>query len=373
MNERIIEKEADSLEEVRQMLAEEDDIIVLQEFILCGGKLETVESTANTVEEAIRKAANRIPAGAKVMEKTQEVKIAPKRIVLRVAGDNEESAGKGKAEVIESVSLHKKGRKGFLGLGKTLNVYEVVVSQQAVVEVRFREKARVWAKVRGYLAEDLLEIIQELRQRNASWKEILQFLNPKNDPEIRALLNELQRLNPPSVLDAIEAVCRKNKKAKWRVVIEEAVKQAAIARAEIEAEIKRQEEAAKEAQRQAAIARAREAKERDIKLRRLDIEVAEIFLFYTSIHWDKGYLKVTGIPKYNYVGPYHPLDERERKTIPYYSTDQKAFVEVERRVKGGTSLYELYKQFLDEAGQDEITATLEQKCVASVRARKSHR
>ena len=281
MTERIIEIEADTVKDARRKL-NTNELIVLEELILCYGRVENIEASADTVEEAFTKAQGKVPAGAKI--ETQNIKIAPKRVTLQVQGDNEESAGKGKAEVIASVSLLTKGRRGFWGLGKTPNVYEVVIFQPAVVELRFRERAKIRVKVRGYLAEDLLQSIQEARQRNAHWTETLRFLNPKNDSEIQESLTKIRELNPNSALDTIEVCienfCRKNEKANWQMII-------------------------REAHRQAALARARELREQEAKLRGLDVEVAEAFMFYTSIDWyEKHYVRrrrePTGLPRGGY-------------------------------------------------------------------------
>lgn len=350
MSERIIETEADSVEEARGKLYSEE-IIVLEEYILFHGRVETIKDVADTVEDAFIKAQSKVPAGAKT--ETQEIKIAPKRITLQVQGDNEESAGKGKAEVIKSVSLLKKGRKGLWGFGKTPNVYEVVIFQQAQVELTFREKAKLRVKVRGYLIEDLFQSVREARQRNAQWKEILQLLNPKNDSEVQESLIKLQELNPHSVLDTIENtiedVCRKNEKANWGTVI-------------------------KKAYAQASIARSRELEEKKVRLRRLDVEIAETFMFYTSLDWyEKDYARKrkepTGLPRSGY-SDHSVTSSTLRETIPYYSTNKETFSKLEERIKG-FNLYEFYLQLLFEEGQDETTATLEQKCIAALKARKA--
>ena len=321
-----------------------DELIVLEESILCYGKVGTIEAVADTVEEAFVKAERYVPSGA--IAETRTLRIAPAQLTLHVQGDNEEDAGKGKAAAIASVSLLKRGRKGFWGFGKTPNVYEVVIVQQAVVEVGFREQAKIQVRVRGYLAENLLQAIEEIRQRNSEWTEILGSLNPKNDPEIHSLLTRLRELDPLSNLDTLEEVCRRNYKANWRIVIEEA-------------------------REQASIARAREIREQALRLRGLDVEIADTFRFYTSLDWyAKSYKEPTGIPSYTKDYDHHrPGDERLRKTIPRYSTDQEAFKELERRIKA-YELYQFYLQVLFEVGQDEVTATLEQKCIAALEARK---
>lgn len=342
MIERIIQIEADSLDEARKSLYK-DDLIVLQEFILCRGQVETIESIAGTVHEANAKAQARIPARAKIAP--QKVKIAPKRLVLLVEGDNEEDAGKGKAELIESVSLHKKGRKGFFGFGKTRNLYKVVVSQQAVVEVGFRGKARLLAIVKDYLAKDLLECIQELRSRDAQWEEILQFLNPKRHDQINTSLNELlipDLIDSHAALNIIESKCHKSEGANWEVPISEARQEASSARVQLW-----------------------------VELRDLDAELADVFMFYTSVDWyAKSQKEPTGIPMHvrTSYGRHFP-GEQYRQTIPRYSTDNESFRLLEGRAKE-FGAYDLWKQFLDEEGQHEATATLKQKCVAILKARK---
>jgi hypothetical protein len=340
MKERLIVIEADSLEEARRRL-HTPELIVLEESILHEGKLENIEAVADTVEEAFGRAESRVPATAKI--EARNIRLAPKRIMLLVQADDEESAGKGKAELIVSVSLSKKGRKGFWEFGKTSNVYEVVVVQPSVVEIMFREKTKIRAKVRDYFAEDLLESIRMVRQTNAQWIEILELLNPKSDSEIHACLVKLYELNPVSALDAIEQACRTNERANWQIVI-------------------------KDAHTQVSMARARELREQEIRFRDLDVRVADGFGFFTSIDWHaKSQREPTGLPRQDY-GRHRQLDERLRKSIPRYSTDNEAFGALERRMKA-TSLYVLYRQALLEKGQDETTATLEQKCVAALKAR----
>ncbi|HZI19368.1 MAG TPA: hypothetical protein VEY09_12310 [Pyrinomonadaceae bacterium] len=351
MYERIIELEDDSLEAARDRLNKQN-VIVLREFVLCSGETAVVEAAASTVEEAAAKAARHIPPGARLASSTREVKASPRRIVLRVEADSEEEAGQWRAEAIESVSLHRKGRKGFLGFGRAPNVYEVVVAQPAVVELRFRERARICAVVRGYAAEDLLRTVAELRRREAPWEEAARLLNPENDADITSFLTQLRELSPASELDDIEGSCRRHEEFGWRQVIEGACRQA---------------------HERVRVARARELKEQEIRLRRLDRELAEVFRFYTCVQWDeRNYQKVTGIPRYDWDQNRAP-DERDRESVPRYSADPKAFASVETRVRAAAGLYELYKQSLQDEGLDEATATLEQKCVASLKARRARR
>lgn len=346
MSERLIEIEADTVEEAERKLSNIDEFIVLEKFIVCPERTEIVEAVADTVEAAFIKARSKVPAGAKT--EAQEIKIADKSITLRVQADSKEAAGEGKARMVKSVSLLKKGGKGFFGFGKTANVYEVVISEQAVVELTFRMRAKLRAKVRNYSAEELLESIREARLGNAQWTEILQLLNPKNDSEVHSSLAKLRELNPLAVLETIEDVCRKSEKANWKAIV-------------------------KKAETQASIVRSLEIEAKKVSLRKLDVEVAEIFMFYTSIDWyEKDYSRMrkepTGLPRTDY-GKYNVPSPTLRQTIPRYSTDEKAFNQLEERIKG-FNLYNCYLECLTAEGADKLTATLEQKCIAALKAHK---
>jgi hypothetical protein len=48
-----------------------------------------------------------------------------------------------RAETITAVSLAKPGRKGLLGFGRNLNVYDVSLVQRAIVEIRYREQVKI--------------------------------------------------------------------------------------------------------------------------------------------------------------------------------------------------------------------------------------
>jgi len=300
MKERTIEIEADSLEDARRKLYT-PELIVLEESILYQGKVETIEAIADTVEEAFRKAQSKVPAAAKT--ETRNVRLSPERITLFVQAEDEEGAGKGEAELIASVSLFKKGRKGFWGFGRISDVYEVVLSQPAAVELTLRGKAKIRAKVRGYFAEDLLESLQVARERSAQWTEVLELLNPKSDSEIQTWLIKLHELDPVSALDAIENACRQNEKANWHIVI-------------------------REVHTEASIVRARELRAKEVRLRDLDVRIADSFGLYTSLDWyAKSQKEPTGLPRYARDYDHHrPPDERLRKTIPRYSTVHQSYL-----------------------------------------------
>src|SRR5262249_10488807 len=107
-------------------------------------------------------------------------------------------------------------------------------------------------------------------------------------------------------------------------------------------------------------------------LRKLDAEIAVLYLFFTSVELGPTprFVQPKGIPRDHY-DEYHPgrYGRRQLVTIPYYSTDQNDFVVLEERVMSWHG--ELYLTILAEQGLDERSATLEQKCRAAFRARSS--
>lgn len=347
MSERIIEEEGDSLEEARKKLYR-DDLIVFEETVLCPGKVEIIEVIADSVEEALLQVTSRISAQARI--ETQEIRVAPKRAVLRAKGDHEESVREqislGRSEVIESISLHKKGRKGLWGFFKSQNVYDVAVFHQAVLDVTIREKARLKGRVQDYLARDLLQRIEQIGATNEPWTQILLLLNPKSDLEIQAVLARLENdtlIDLATALSIIESVCRADEGANWQIAIKEAHKVASDTRIQLW-----------------------------VEFRQLDADLADVFMFYTSVDRDPKYPKEpSGIPMHRRTGyGRHFPGDQYREVIPYYSTNKEAFGVIERRAKEFGALG-LAGQFLQEQGIDEATATLNQMCNAILKARKS--
>jgi hypothetical protein len=348
MNKQIIKIEADSLAEAEGKV-NATDYIILEKSVLCSGRVETVEEIAASVEEALVRAKSRVPPEAEIEK--EEIRFAPGRTALKAEGYNEESALKelvlNSAELVESIVLHKKGRKGFLGFFRRPGVYEVTVFQQALVEIRFRVKARLQVVARSYLAEDLLRSAHELRRKNAQWAELLRFLNPKNDEDIQRFLVQLRgsySSDLPFIFNLIEDVCCANEKANWKKAITDIYWRA-------QDELNKQK----------------------VRLRSLDVEIAEAFMFYTSIDWsEKDYSKrrkePTGLPRTGF-GKEHIPTPTLRETIPRYSTDEKAFNRLRKRIDG-FELSERYLECLAEEALYEKTATFEQKCRVGLKVRR---
>jgi hypothetical protein len=348
MTERIIEIEAASVAEACRAVRA-GDVIVLEETVLRPDRAGTVECVADTTREASARAGGEIPAEALLV--SHKIIAEPRRVSLRLKGDDEASVlrevNPKATEVIESISLHKKGRKGFLGFFRRPHVYDVSVFQQAVVEVKFNVTARVRARVRDYRAIDLLQSIEEARQRNARWEEAAPLLNPKNDGKVQKWLDALEESESyemPEPLLMLETACRAQEAGNWEAVINRAYEKVAAARAQLW-----------------------------IELRGLDAELADIMSLYTSIHWFEKSGDPKGIPtwtrpRWGRQGP----DERFREKIPCYSTDKGAFSTLERKLQVIGGLKGFYESCLREEGLDEETAPLRRKCEALLRARKTH-
>jgi len=339
MGERIIEIEAVSLEDAVGLL-NKDDIVALQVTVLCYGETQTIEKVADTVEEAIVNLKKEIPEKAQIV--VQEVKVTPERFSLKKKAESDIKTDK--VTIIESMVLCKKARKGFWGFFKRPNLYNAEIFRRAVVEITFREKAKIKATICDYSAEDLLQNIHKLLEKKAQWTEVIQALNPKNDSAIRDFMVELQTKYPSdlaSVLHFVENECRKHPKDDWKRTIREAHWRALMARVK-----------------------------NKTSLRQLDVDIAGEYAFFTSIDWyakhyEKKKTEPTGLPR-DFYGGHHFTDKKLGVTIPHYSTDEKDFDLLERRIKG-FGLYELYLQFLAGEEKSETTTLLEQKCNAALK------
>ncbi len=165
----VIEIEADSIEEaIKQANTRKPrDFSILSEEILSDGKRKSVKGVADTMETAFAQARDLVPAGAKIIEEKEQ--ITPSQRFLEVEAYDEASAEKKakgnihKSGRIDSVRLKTLAKKGFLGIGKTPNVYEVKVLQPAVAKVTFKSKAKIRVKVgkkpeADRLLDELIEI-----------------------------------------------------------------------------------------------------------------------------------------------------------------------------------------------------------------------
>jgi hypothetical protein len=155
MTERTIEVEANSLEEARQQLISQipEGLHLLSEKVLLDGKLRTLKATADTTEKAFVRAQSQIPHDVEIIEK-KELTAAVRNVITVEAFDerNAEILDKrayqpSKVVTVKSVKLAIRGSKGLFGIGKKPHQYEVEVLQQAVVEITYKTKAKISARI----------------------------------------------------------------------------------------------------------------------------------------------------------------------------------------------------------------------------------
>lgn len=153
MAKQAITVEADSLKEARETAKSQvpKGLRIISEEILSDGKTRSIRDVADTIEGASEKAQSELPPDVEVIGKKQ--KTAPIRKAVTVeAFDEEHAREQVKRDIaetarIEGIVLKKAGKKGILGIGKKPNWYEVQVFEQAVVEIKYKKKAKICVKL----------------------------------------------------------------------------------------------------------------------------------------------------------------------------------------------------------------------------------
>jgi hypothetical protein len=120
---------------------------VLSERVISDGKTRSIRCVADTIEKALTDARSKIPTGATGIT---EAVTDHRAEVIRVEAFDEEAAKssvqnqlRSMPATITSVKMTKQGSRGFLGIGKTPNQYEVSVLHQAVVQVSYALDAKI--------------------------------------------------------------------------------------------------------------------------------------------------------------------------------------------------------------------------------------
>ncbi|MFZ2633480.1 MAG: hypothetical protein WA081_00640 [Desulfosalsimonadaceae bacterium] len=145
--------EGESLEDAKKELSNRVTkwLHAFSEKIISDGKPQTLKITANTQEEAFQVAESRIPNNAQILQKS--LINTPNHSVVKLRAFDEENV---KAEVLKqfgdsvlvvNTKLLTSGRKGLFGMGKTPHHYEVEIFQQAAVEITYKSKAQISAKI----------------------------------------------------------------------------------------------------------------------------------------------------------------------------------------------------------------------------------
>lgn len=116
------------------------------ERVLVDGKPQTVTGSAETFDAAFAEAQHVVPSTAKILSRTKMSAPDVKRVTIEAF---DMSSAKRQAEAqfknarATNVTTTRLGRKGFLGIGKKPNLYEVEVHLLAVVEIAFKPRFKV--------------------------------------------------------------------------------------------------------------------------------------------------------------------------------------------------------------------------------------
>jgi len=149
MANQVIEVEADSLESALEQAKAQirGGLQILSTTTLCDGKPNTVRGVADSTEEALNAALKQFPFGA---EKLSEKEMGKARVETIEIEAFEEEAAKllakqrvGKWSRVQGIKQRAPGKRGFLGIGKKPGLFEVKVFHPAVVEVEYKQKAKV--------------------------------------------------------------------------------------------------------------------------------------------------------------------------------------------------------------------------------------
>jgi len=182
MTDKTIEIEAETLEEAREQVKSQipEGLHLLSEQVISDGKPQTVKVLGNTLEAALANAQGKIPNNADVIDKKET---APEQRVIRVtveAFDEQiaksnaewEALQQNKAMTVQNVKLVVVGQKGFLGIGKKPNQYEVELlePQPAIVEVTYKTKAKISATIGEKKAEVVKLAVMAYQERDGSLK-----------------------------------------------------------------------------------------------------------------------------------------------------------------------------------------------------------
>lgn len=150
---RTVEVEAPSLEDAMKQIEGQvgEGQRVITHTILADGKVHTARGGAESIDEAFEDAQKRVPAGAEEVDRT--VATFPGVRYVEVVAFDEAAARTlahgqlQRTEAVRTVEQTEPGAKGFLGLGKKPNRYRAEIRQQALVDISYRQQARVSAVI----------------------------------------------------------------------------------------------------------------------------------------------------------------------------------------------------------------------------------
>lgn len=204
MTKRIIEIEDESLQRARSRVQSQipKGFCLLSEEVVSGSEAQTIRVIADTVETARERARSKLPVNAIAVE--EKVRITPKHRVITLEAFDERTA----RETVKRrhsktarvyVRLKTEGRRGFLGIGRRKpSSYEVTIVEYAVVEVTYKERARIRVAIipRGQIPEALSEMITHIEEGWSVGDESARFLDILRNvgaDVLPALMNTLKR------------------------------------------------------------------------------------------------------------------------------------------------------------------------------------
>lgn len=169
MKEETYEINADSLQTARDQARARipEGFYLLSERVLSDGRPVILTESAEKSENAFAAAKARVPAGAHIVAE-REVQ-APELVTLQLLAENEASARKqsesktDKTSALQTITLTIPGKKGFLGIGRTPNQYDIHILKKAVVEVTHKTDAKIVVTAGDDIASwsALLSVIKE--------------------------------------------------------------------------------------------------------------------------------------------------------------------------------------------------------------------
>ena len=213
MTEQIIEIETESLEEAREQLKSQvpEGLHLLSEQIISDGKPKTVKAVADTTEEAFAKAQAEIPKEAEVLEKKEQ---AAEWEMITIEAFDEIRAEReakyqikrqfGTAAMLKGLELATAGSKGFLGIGKRPNQYEVN-GEWVDMQVR-TEKITVLGR-----EEPVTVLVRSTRNGLVASDYMVEgapFTYREGEPDLHALSYAWTALQPVDSLDGVLGVLR---------------------------------------------------------------------------------------------------------------------------------------------------------------------
>lgn len=141
--------EADSVEETRKIAESQQPkgFQISTENIINDGKPVSIQTIANTAEEAYAKLQKKIPSDAEII-KREGLSRAGER-TKEIEAFDEDTAKKSRKlkikdfESFMTIEMIKEGSKGFLGMNKKPHLYRITISKRAKVKVIFKKKAKV--------------------------------------------------------------------------------------------------------------------------------------------------------------------------------------------------------------------------------------